>query len=174
MTTEQNRILEMLSQGKINVEEAKRLLALVSRPRDVEESGGWRGRGGGRHPGRLGEMLQDKIREGIRERVRDGKESSAKYLRVVVEPVPGSSGSEWAQERANVRVPIAILRAGLRLGSIIPTSVADRLTERLLEKGIDLDLSRLTEGDISQLIDSLSDMEIDVQDVRHKVRVYVE
>jgi hypothetical protein len=174
VATERNQILEMLSQGKITVEDAERLLALVGMPRGAEETVGWRGRGGGRHLGGRGEMIGNRIREGTRDRVREDSDTSGRYLRILVEPVPGSSGSEWAQERVNVRVPLAILRAGMRLGAIIPTSVADKISEALAEKGIDLDLHNLKTVDTGHLIDILQDMEIDVQDVRHKMRIYIE
>ena len=96
-----------------------------------------------------------------------------KYLRIVVEPGP-QAGAEGAGERVNLRVPMALIRAGMRLPAIMPGGVADKVNEALRDNGIDLDVRGLKGDELDELISALSDLEIDVESGEHKVRVFVE
>ena len=146
MTDNQRRILEMLAEGKISVDEAERLLSVIEQPAGSEA-----GASDTAHTGR----------------------PRPKYLRVQVEP-GAEGGSGAGTERVNVRIPLSIIRAGMKLRALMPSNAAAKLNEALESKGIDLDIRNLKEEDIEQLIDALSDLEVDVQDGREKVRVYVE
>ena len=132
----------MLAQGKIDVEEAERLLSLVDD--SLDESGGSSTVGGRR-----------------------------KYLRVVVEPkAEQAEGGE--AERVNVRVPMTLLRAGMRLASVIPQMFRGPIDEALKKKGVDFDLSSIGAEDFEAVVDALGDLEVDVEDSTRTVRVYVE
>ena len=96
-----------------------------------------------------------------------------KYLRVVVEP-GSQAGADEIGERVNVRVPMALIRAGMRLPALIPGGVADKVNEALRENGIDLDVRGLKGNELDELISSLSELEVDVENGEHKVRVFVE
>ena len=99
MTDNQKRILEMLADKKISVDEAYRLLTLVD---SSSESGGF------------GEKPESK--------------RSSKYLRVVVEP--GGEGRDGNKgERVNVRVPMTLIRAGIKLTSLIPSRAVEKMNE---------------------------------------------
>ena len=141
------RILDLLSKGKISVDEAERLLCLA-----------------GNTPSRSSGGNAEREYE---------KTPPPKYLRVVVEP--GSlAGAEEFGERVNLRVPMALIRAGIRLSAIIPGGVADKVNEALRENGIDMDVRGLKGDELDELISSLSELEIDVEDGEHKVKVFVE
>ncbi len=144
MENNRRQILDMLAEGKIGVEEAERLLSLVS---PESESAG---------PGQ------------------QSKESrpQAKYLRVCVEPDEGA-GEDHA-ERVNIRVPMALIRAGVKLASLIPSSSAESVNEELRKKGITFDIGSLKAEDLEPLVDALQDLEVDVEDGHHKVRIFVE
>jgi len=143
MTESRRRILEMLAEKKISVDEAHRLLSLV----DSEEGG------------EAGQTGSDR--------------RSPKYLRVVVQPNADSAG-EAKGERVNIRVPMALIRAGVRLTSLIPEGAADHVNEALQGKGIDLDLRKIKSEDIEHLLEALGELEVDVDGGRERVRVYVE
>ena len=96
-----------------------------------------------------------------------------KYLRVRVEQNP-EAGEDASGERVNIRVPLALLKAGMKLGSLIPHQASDQVKEALSEKGIDFDLRNITDEQIDELIAALADLEIDVQDKEHYVRIGVE
>ena len=144
MSENQKRILEMLAEKKISVDEAQRLLSVLEPETDSE-------------------MKMPK----------DTSENKAthKYLRVVVHP-DAEAGSD--AERVNVRVPIALIRAGMKFTSLIPDNASEHVNKALREKGIDFDVRNLKTEDFEELIESLSDLEVDVQNGREKVRVYME
>ena len=140
MTENRRQILDMLSEGKISVEEAESLLGLLEQPASVATSGSDTG---------------------------EGRKSPPKYLRVVVE-----EDGESANERVNVRVPMALIRSGVKLAALIPGDATNRMNEKLRENGIDV--GDLKSEDLDQLVDALADMEVDVQDGNGHVRVFVE
>ncbi len=144
MENNRRQILDMLAEGHIAVEEAERLLTLVSAEDGDTASG-----------------QQTKERP-----------ASPKYLRVCVEPEEGA-GDDGA-ERVNVRVPIALIRAGVKLASLIPSSATDSVNEKLRERGIKFDLGNLKAEDLDSLVDALQDLEVDVKNGHHKVRIFVE
>ena len=96
-----------------------------------------------------------------------------RYLRVCVEPNP-DAGEEAGGERVNIRVPLALLKAGMKLGSLIPHEASGRVKDALSEKGIDFDLRNISDEQVDGLIAALADLEIDVQDKEHYVRIGVE
>ena len=144
MENNRRQILDMLAEGKIQVDEAERLLSLVS----------------------------GEVESADREQPGSTNRSSAKYLRICVEP--GDDADEDHAERVNVRVPMALIRAGVKLAALIPSSSADSVNEELRKKGINFDIGSLKADDLDPLIDALQDLEIDVKDGHHKVRVFVE
>lgn len=146
MAENRKRILEMLAENKITVDEAERLLALTG-----DEEG-----------------TADQSPETPPDRKKPGK-----YLRVVIQPGPGSESGHNA-ERVNVRIPMNLIRAGMKLTALIPPQAADKVNETLKEKGIDFDLRNLKTDDLEELVDALSDLEVDVDSGREKVHVYVE
>jgi len=85
--------------------------------------------------------------------------SKPKYLRVVVEPAPGNSQGE----RVNVRVPLNLIRAGLKWASFIPEHTQVKVGKALQEKGITADFSKLTAEDLEDLITNLNDLQVEVE-----------
>jgi hypothetical protein len=77
----------------------------------------------------------------------------------------------------NVRVPMQLLRAGVRLASLIPSQAHDHFDEALGRHGIPLTLSQIKPENLEELIEHLEDFSVDV-DARDegatKVRVYCE
>jgi hypothetical protein len=147
MTDNTKRILELVAQNKISVDEAQKLLDLVEKEHTAEN------------------------KQDIPETGKTWKDVP-KYLRVVVEPAGGDhSGS--GSERVNIRVPVALIRAGMKLTSLIPSDAVEKANVALKEKGIDMDLNKIKAADIEPLIDALSELEIEVNDEK-KVRVYME
>ncbi len=88
-------------------------------------------------------------------------------------PKSGAESSSQA-ERVNVRVPINLIRAGMKLTALIPSHATDKVHEALKGKGIDFDLRNLKITDIEELVGALSDLEVDVESGKEKVHVYME
>ncbi len=139
MSEDRKKILEMLADKKISVEETEKLLAAL-------ESGA----------------------------PQEGKPSCCarkdwKYLRVLVEPGPGSE----TNDKVNVRVPFKLIRAGLKFAAIIPLKAQEPVREALKAKGLDVDLAKITPEDLEDILANLDDLTVEVEG-RDRVRVFCE
>ena len=132
------RILEMLSEGKITVDEAERLLVLVDPPT---------------HPEPLDLDSRPPRRNG-----------PGKYLRIV-----GVDGDE----RFNVRVPLSLIRGGVKLGALFTRGPGSKVDEQLKKRGIDLDRLGDSSG-LDDLVEGLGELEVDVVDGRERMVIYAE
>jgi hypothetical protein len=144
MSENQKRILQMLAEGKISVAEAERLLSLITSAGDTRN-----------------------------ESSKATPKSSPRYFYVVVEPKPGAS-PEHRHGRVNVRVPFGLIRAGMKLASLIPSDAADKVNVAMKEKGMSFDMRNLKPEDIEELITALHDSEINVDTDDETVKVYTE
>ena len=97
--------------------------------------------------------------------------AKAKYLRVMVE-----AEDHEGPTTVNVRVPMQLLRAGVRLASLIPAQAHDKLDEALSKHGVPLTLSQIKPENLEELIDHLEDLTVDVdaREEKAKVRVFCE
>ena len=138
MNDNRRQILEMLAAGKITADEAERLLAALDPiPTPVMPE----------FTGTTANGATVKTR--------------AKYLRVLVEADEGMTGLK-GQTTVNVRVPMQLLRAGVRLASLIPIQAHGQLDEALSRKGVPITLSQIKPENLEELIDHLEDLTVDV------------
>jgi len=147
MAENQKKILEMLADKKVSVDEAYRLLSVLEPEGSARETTATADTAGKTRP---------------------------KYLRVTVQPGPGHEHDHDA-ERVNVRVPMALIRSGIKLTSLLPTEARDRVSDALREKGMDFDMRNLKPQDLDELIEALTDLEVDVASSDGEiVKVFVE
>lgn len=146
MAENQKRILEKLANKEISVDEAHRLLSAPQPEGAAHETGQETGSATRKGP---------------------------KYLRVNVQPAPGHEHDEDA-EHVHVRLPLALIRSGMRLASLLPSEVEGKIGEALREKGVDPDMRGLKPNDMEDLIDAFTDLQVDVTDDREIVKVFVE
>jgi hypothetical protein len=132
----------MLEAGKINTEEAMKLLA----------------------------ALDDTQKETVTSQPSILKKF--KYLRVMVDN-PHKAGSD-KPEKVNIRVPVSLIRAGMKFTSLIPDDAAGHVEGALREKGINLNLKNIKDEDIDDLIEALREVEVDIDGGEGKVRIYAE
>jgi SHOCT-like domain len=149
MSEERARILNMLAGGKITTDEAERLLdALESRQPDTASA---RGSGAPAIKGDPTPLLN----------------ALPKFLHVKVDSDAG--------EKVYVKVPLALVRSGLKLTSLIPPQAMDRINEQMAQNGMSIDFSHVKPEDIDELIEALREMEVNVDGANgEKVRVYAE
>jgi hypothetical protein len=153
MSENQKRILQMLAEGKVSVEEASRLLALMG-----EESGN------------EGDMSSKEVK------------SSPKYLYVKVEPKEGYHGDNGREGlhslvehgRVNIRIPLGLIRAGMKLTALLPPQAADDINKAMKEKGFGFDIRNMKDEYVDELINALRETEINVDSEEAQVRVYAE
>jgi hypothetical protein len=146
MNEKQKKILEMLAEKKISTDEAYRLLNAIE------------GEEGGK------EKAKVEADTGVKH----------KYLRVTVTPGEGHADHD-RPERVNVRIPMSLVRAGIKLTALVPPDALDKANSALKEKGINFDVRNIKPEDLEELIEAIGDMEIDVEGSRgEKVKVFVE
>jgi hypothetical protein len=93
----------------------------------------------------------------------------AKYLRLVLLDNSGD-----APTRINIRVPLQLLRAGVRLTSLIPPAALTKVNAQLDKSGVPIDLTELKPQHIEDLIDQLDEVTVDVDDSEAKIQVFCE
>ena len=93
-----------------------------------------------------------------------------KYLRIVVDAQDDHDGPV----KVNVRVPIQLLRAGVKLTSIIPPRARDEVNEALRKEGIDVDIGKLTPESLEEVVEQLRDLQVDVDHEKARVRIFCE
>lgn len=143
MGENQKKILQMLAEGKISVEEATRLLSLIGKEEGVESK-----------------LPKKELK------------SNAKYFFVQVNPKPGHEIEK--NGKVNIRIPMSLIRAGMKLSALIPPQVADDVNKGLKEKGINFDIRNLKEEYMEQIFDALHDTEILVDNAEADIKIYTE
>jgi hypothetical protein len=138
MTEERRQILEMLAAGKINADEADRLLGALQ----------------GEQPAAATATQQ---------------KPAPKYLRVMVD----ANEKDEGPVHINVRVPIMLLRAGVRLASLMPPSAQARVNDELHKNGVSFDISQIKPENLNELIDHLSDFTVDIDQPQDGVKVKI-
>jgi len=141
MSDDRRSILQMLAEGKINAEEAERLLQALERSGPASAA--------------------PALRAG---------NAAPKYVRITVDTDDGADGPT----KVNVRVPMQLLRAGVRLASIIPPQARDQINAELAKNGVPFDINQVKPENLEDLVDQLNDLQVDVDQEKTKVRIYCE
>jgi hypothetical protein len=96
-----------------------------------------------------------------------------KFLRVQVDS-EDNNGHE-GPTKVNVRVPMQLLRAGVKLAYLIPSAALQKANVAMREQGIPVDLTQIKPENIEELVEQLRDLSVDVdqKDSRNKVKVRV-
>jgi hypothetical protein len=98
-----------------------------------------------------------------------GANSAPKYFRVEV-----NANEPDGPTKVNVRIPMQLLRAGVRLSALIPPRARDEVNAAMAREGIPFDINQLKPENLEDLIDQLSDFSVNVDGDRAKVKVYCE
>lgn len=134
MAESRKKILAMLAEKKISLDEASMLLEKLCAVSD--------------EPAPEGQETREAPRK-------------LRFLRVVVDSEDG--------DKVNVRIPLSLIKTGIRLGSLMPKDAADAMSE----KGIDL--SSLSKLDENELVEILSELKVDVESSDGEtVRIFTE
>ncbi|MGH4029138.1 SHOCT-like domain-containing protein [Actinomycetota bacterium Odt1-20B] len=93
-----------------------------------------------------------------------------KYLRVLV----SSDDDPEGPTRINVQVPLQLLRAGVRLTTLVPPQALAKANAELSKSGMPIDLTELKPQHLEELIDHLDEVTVDVDDPTSKVKIFCE
>src|SRR5260370_26312249 len=131
MSEEARKVLEMLSSGKISVQEAERLWQAVEAPGQAE------------------------------------KKAEPRFFRIVVNK-PAREGKK--AENVNIRVPITVVRGGLRLSALFPGMLGKQKIQ--MENGAEIDLSKIHYTDLEAMIKDIGELTVDVDggDAQARIR----
>jgi hypothetical protein len=95
--------------------------------------------------------------------------AKAKYLRLVVDYTENGEPG-----RVNVRVPIALLRAGVRLSALVPAQALEKANAEMAKSGVPFDLTQLKPNELEELVSHLDEVIVEVDSSEAQVRVYSE
>jgi hypothetical protein len=145
MSEETRRVLDLLSQGKITVDEADQLLKAVAAAdaAPAEPAADAQPNAGG----------------------------APKWIRINVHK---PANDRRGDKDVNIRVPVAIVKGGMRLGALIAPFAGEKVASRMRERGFDLDLSKLDDAAIDAMLKDLGEMNIEVDNGKAQVRITCE
>src|SRR6187200_1380017 len=112
-TDDTRRILDMLSEGKISVDEADRLLKAMSADPAA----------------------------GTTATAPSPDTTRARWIRINIHKPAKDDGHR--PKDVNIRVPIAVVKGGMRLGALIGTFAGEKAARRMKAQGLDIDLAKI-------------------------------
>ena len=143
MNDDTRRVLDLLAQGKITVDEADQLLRAIAAPA----------------PGAAAAGPDAAARPALR------------WVRIAVH----KQAKEGHKDKdVNIRVPISIVRSGMRLGALIPGLAGDQVAAKMRERGLDVDFSKLDGAAIDAILKDLGDTNIEIDSGKAHVRITCE
>jgi hypothetical protein len=96
----------------------------------------------------------------------DEKKVEPRYFRILVNK-PAREGKK--AEAVNIRVPMTVIRGGLRLGALFPGMLGKKKIQ--LDNGVELDLSKVTYTDLEAMIKDIGELTVDVDgDAQVRIR----
>jgi hypothetical protein len=144
MSEQKRQILQMLTEGKINTDEAERLLSALE-----TESG-----------------TSYKMQVSKTEPENGHK---PKFLHIKVQSEPGGNHKH---ENVDVKIPLVLLKAGMKLHSIVPEKTKSKINAHLAEKGFGFDLNQIDAEHIDSIIQALTESSIDIEADQEKIKIY--
>jgi hypothetical protein len=94
------------------------------------------------------------------------KKVEPRYFRILVNK-PAREGKK--AEAVNIRVPMTVIRGGLRLGALFPGMLGKKKIQ--LDNGVELDLSKVTYTDLEAMIKDIGELTVDVDgDAQVRIR----
>jgi len=143
MNDDTRRVLDLLAQGKITVDEADQLLRAMAAAA----------------PGAAAAGPDEAARPALR------------WVRIAVH----KQAKEGHKDKdLNIRVPISIVRSGMRLGALIPGLAGDQVAAKMRERGLDVDFSKLDGAAIDAILKDLGDTNIEIDSGKAHVRITCE
>lgn len=96
----------------------------------------------------------------------DDRKVEPRYFRILVNK-PAREGKK--AEVVNIRVPMTVVRGGLRLGALFPGMLGKKKIQ--LDDGTELDLSKATYTDLEAMIKDIGELTVDVDgDAQVRIR----
>jgi hypothetical protein len=146
MSDDTRRVLDLLAQGKVTVDEADQLLRAIASP----DPAGQNEPAGAAAP---------------------ADKPKARWVRIAVHKQAKEGRTD---QDVNIRVPIAIVKSGMRIGALIPGLAGDQVAAKMRERGLDVDFSKLDTAAIESILKELAETNIEIDSGRSHVRITCE
>ena len=140
MSKERKQILQMLAEGKITADEAEKLLDALG---EEQVSGPVVDTPASEHGGK------------------------PKFLHI---QVTSAKNGQNGGENVNIKIPIFLLKAGLKLGGLVPGKAKAKLTTQLGDLGLDLD--NLDAEMVDPFIKALMEGQINIVSDKEVVKIF--
>ena len=90
-----------------------------------------------------------------------------KNLYVQIEPKEGKDS-----ERVSVKVPFALLKAGLNIAGLIPKDAQDKINSSMSDKGMNFSFSDINPENIREIMTALEEFSVDIDTEDNTVKVF--
>lgn len=157
MSDETRRVLDMLAQGKITVDEASELLKALGQAEERTAQSG-------------GDARSDRRLRYLRIAVRKNRGAGSDRR---VYAWPGCMAGGAGAKEVDIRVPFSLVRSGMRLGAIVPGG-GDFIAQALRDRGIQGDLAKMTPEQLETILKEMGEITVDVDHGRAQVRISAE
>jgi hypothetical protein len=147
MSDDTRRILDLLANGKVTVDEAEQLMHAIGTATAQASAAA-----APPPPGAAERPKPRWVRINVHKTAHEGKHD----------------------KDVNIRVPIAIVKTGMRIGALIPGLAGDQVARKMREKGLDVDFTKLDAAAIESVIKDLGDTNIEIDDGKAQVRITCE
>jgi len=100
---------------------------------------------------------------GMADRGRPEPDGKLRYVRIQVEP---KGGGRSRRHRVNIRIPLRLIRTGVKLSSALPEHARKRIRKALKKADVDFDLFSLKGEKLEEALESLGEggIEVDAED----------
>lgn len=93
-----------------------------------------------------------------------------KYLYVNVNSL--NQNGEEKKENVNIKVPIALIKAGVNIASLMPEDVQGEINKAMDEKGVKFNLSDIKKENLDEFLLALRELEVNVDGENERVRIF--
>lgn len=99
-----------------------------------------------------------------------GADGLPKYLYVNVNSF--KENGEEKKENVNIKVPMALIKAGVNIASLMPEDVQGEINKAMDEKGVKFNLSDIKKENLDEFLVALRELEVNVDGENERVRIY--
>lgn len=99
-----------------------------------------------------------------------GSDGLPRYLYVNVNSF--NENGEEKKENVNIKVPMALIKAGVNIASLMPEDVQGEINKAMNEKGVKFNLSDIKKENLDEFLVALRELEVNVDGENERVRIY--
>lgn len=116
--------------------------------------------------GKVSVMEAEQLLQAVAPGQADERKTEPRYFRILISKPPRDGKKA---ENVNIKVPITVVRGGLRLSALFPGMLARKKVQ--LGNGAELDLSKVTYEDLEGMIKDIGEITVDVDgDAQVRIR----